>query len=170
MEQMVKETIGIFLHFSSKDWNRIWICCYDYKKLQGWSAVVGVDSSWNTSCLLGNINVLKPYKKVWMSHVDGLIFTLIRVALLMEIFNSKPICALALVIGFVAMVFIGVLVMYHKCVKVKKTRVIYTEIMCIDITYMSNALCNRCSIWLSQYWGQWMCKLYIYIYFLKSRH
>ena len=68
--------------------------------------------------LLGtSMFVLKPYKKVWMSHADGLIFTVIGVLLLMEIYNKKVIYIIGLSIGFLIMILIGLIVTYYKCTK-----------------------------------------------------
>ena len=57
-----------------------------------------------------------PYKRLWMSHMDGLIFTLVGVLLLMELFDSKPVYILGAVIGFSVMVLTGLYVAC-KCAK-----------------------------------------------------
>ena len=59
---------------------------------------------------------MKPYKRLWMNHVDGMIFTLIGFMYLMEIFYAnKTVCILGGITGLLVMIFIIFYTTYFKC-------------------------------------------------------
>lgn len=50
--------------------------------------------------LLGNFFfTVKPYRKTWMNHADGLIFTAVGVLMLIEVFNSRPVYILRIAVS-----------------------------------------------------------------------
>ena len=67
--------------------------------------------------LLGTLFlIIKPYRKMWMSHADGLIFILVGVLVLVQISANKPVYILEAVTGLSMMLFTGLFAVY-KCVK-----------------------------------------------------
>ena len=70
--------------------------------------------------LLGTLFLItKPYRKMWMSHADGLIFILVGVLVLVQISSNKPVYILEAVTVLSVMLFIGLFAVY-KCVKENK--------------------------------------------------
>lgn len=87
-------------------------------------------SVWECRPAPGVVNVLlgvlfytvQPYKNVWMNHMDGLIFTLTGVLLLMSTFDNKVVYVLAAGLGFSVMIFTGIYHAMYRCTKDCKDR------------------------------------------------
>ena len=64
--------------------------------------------------LLGSLFlIVKPYRKMWMNHTDGLIFTTVGVLLFLVIINTKPYYIMELTAGVIGTVFITVYIIYE---------------------------------------------------------
>ena len=59
--------------------------------------------------------ILKPYKKVWMSNVDGIIFTLVGCYILMEIFNNHMLNIFLIVSAIVFVILYVVYKIFKSC-------------------------------------------------------
>ena len=62
--------------------------------------------------------ILKPYKRVWMSHIDGLIFTSVGIAFIMVVYGKISVCMSGIGLGLTVIMMTGFYTCAaYKCIK-----------------------------------------------------